>query len=46
MVPTQAHLGDLQEELEAFEAQRLLDSSTDASAFNSPLLLVHHSLAK
>ena len=44
MIALQAHLIDLQVELEAFESQRLLDGSIDASAYIYSLLLVHHSL--
>ena len=44
MFALQAHLRDLQVELEAFETQRLSDGSIDASAYINSLLLVHHSL--
>ena len=43
MFYSQAYLRELQRKLEEFDAQRLLDSSTDAIAFISPLLLVHYS---
>ena len=45
MIALQAHLRDLQVELEALETQRLLDGSIDASAYIYSLLPVHHSLA-